>query len=551
MNDTVACDQLIYGWAGSGSGRGYQTVAMSPGIAQNDRHFIEQNSMPVSFMPGDFDECIRKFILPSGNIAVSFVKNAGRDELGRSGAYYSHFISIPWNLYSAVDMESLMKSFISDPEEAGYILRSFTREIIPLPQLFPSKAKSSAKSKSVRIFASPEDLSAFLSGISSGSVPVILSVPDAGSSEGVFRGVSAILSILPSIYSGTSIATFTSSILDESHLLKIFILPAKMAEKQSARYPEATLFESGRLASNAHFIVDPVFRELGEIMWNEDASTLKKISGGFDSLPDHMNLKDRFTYALEEYRFRVAGDAEGAIYLMEHAPTSAKEDEYYGHLRPMIAQGDIFRRIGDIYLSRLQGASAGEVNRIVDESLSLLKGNPDQALLYRYLSDLVETFSSLGDTFPYLKVFDILTDNEGNFHGALSPFLCGSKAAFRKFVSDFLPSGNRYKKFSQISGIVLSENNEKKRLDMLWAIFSRGLAAYDIGNRIEFAESFIESSLFDTSLSFDLLKEIAKQSKKSSDEEIRKKLNVLSERLIAKGLNERNTAKLRKMVEIS
>lgn len=551
MTDAVVCDQLLYGWAGSGSRQGYQPVAASSGVTTGELRYIELHAMPVSFMPGDFDSCIRKYVLPSGRITISFVKNAGRDELGRTGAYYAHFIIIPgaYGASNTTAVPAVIEALIKDPEEAYYVIRSFGTELMELPQLRIPGGIMRGRSEPRRIFASPDDFAAFLFGISSRAHTVVMTVPEGSDTSLLFTELNSMLSPLPSLFSAASITTYSGSIPDETSLFNVFLLPVYLARGNIPENGRTLLFENGALQSPHHKAER--FLELSNAIWNSDSRSLSRFSALLDDIPTGIAFDSRIRYAMAELKFEKDGAMDDAVWLLQNAPSEEYRSRYHSKLRAFVDRAGNFGKLSELYLQKLRSSGSGEADGVLIESLLLLSFNKDMDIVSSYLNDTFKVYSTLGDQYPFLGVFDCLTGRDGKHHSGLCRFIQENKTAFRRYVADFLPSGGRYKGFSQVRCIVTAIADEKKASSLVRSIFYRGISEYDLRQRLEFIEDYVDSTSFGLQLAYEMMKDTAKEARRSEDESVRKRFRFLMEKLVDRGLQEKETDKLRKLVEIN
>ena len=89
---SIVADQVLYGWAENKGRSGYQFVTQSASLIEEDFDFLEKYSIPVGLNNTTFREGRRLLSLPSGKIAMNYIKNIGKDTHGRDGAVMSHFL---------------------------------------------------------------------------------------------------------------------------------------------------------------------------------------------------------------------------------------------------------------------------------------------------------------------------------------------------------------------------------------------------------------------------------------------------------------------------
>ena len=88
----IVADQVLYGWAEKKGRSGYQFITQSTSLGEDDFNHIEKYSIPMGLNNITFKEGRRLLTLPSGKIAMNYVKNIGKDIHGRDGALMSHFL---------------------------------------------------------------------------------------------------------------------------------------------------------------------------------------------------------------------------------------------------------------------------------------------------------------------------------------------------------------------------------------------------------------------------------------------------------------------------
>ncbi len=88
----IVADQVLYGWAEKKGRSGYQFITQSTSLSEDDFNHIEKYSIPMGLNNITFKEGRRLLRLPSGKIAMNYVKNIGKDIHGRDGALMSHFL---------------------------------------------------------------------------------------------------------------------------------------------------------------------------------------------------------------------------------------------------------------------------------------------------------------------------------------------------------------------------------------------------------------------------------------------------------------------------
>ncbi|MHB1439151.1 MAG: hypothetical protein ACYCSO_01640 [Cuniculiplasma sp.] len=95
--NSVSADQVLYGWAENRGKSGFQFISSSSALVEDDFRFLEKHSLPFGMDNLKFKEGRRLMLLPSGKVAMNFVKNIGKDVHGREGALYSHFLILDQN----------------------------------------------------------------------------------------------------------------------------------------------------------------------------------------------------------------------------------------------------------------------------------------------------------------------------------------------------------------------------------------------------------------------------------------------------------------------
>lgn len=88
----IVADQVLYGWAEKKGRSGYQFITQSTSLSEDDFNHIEKYSIPMGLNNITFKEGRRLLTLPSGKIAMNYVKNIGKDIHGRDGVLMSHFL---------------------------------------------------------------------------------------------------------------------------------------------------------------------------------------------------------------------------------------------------------------------------------------------------------------------------------------------------------------------------------------------------------------------------------------------------------------------------
>ncbi len=89
---SIVADQVLYGWAEKKGRSGYQFITQSSSLSEEDFSYIEKYSIPIGLNNIAFKESRRLLTLPSGKVAMNYVKNIGKDIHGRDGALMSHFL---------------------------------------------------------------------------------------------------------------------------------------------------------------------------------------------------------------------------------------------------------------------------------------------------------------------------------------------------------------------------------------------------------------------------------------------------------------------------
>ncbi len=102
ITSSIKCDRIIFMPASIGGRGGYQIVAKSDGVRNDEFEFIESYGIPVALNPKIFEDGRRLFVFPSGRLGVNFIHNIGTGYDGRTGAIYSETIII--------DKESFLKT---------------------------------------------------------------------------------------------------------------------------------------------------------------------------------------------------------------------------------------------------------------------------------------------------------------------------------------------------------------------------------------------------------------------------------------------------------
>lgn len=104
----IVATQVLYGWMEIKGKSGFQLISMSSSLNQRDHEFLEKYSIPLNTDNLRVTECRRFFQLPSGKIAVNFIKNIGKDTHGREGALYSHFLIFEKNVFYQTQKNIMM-----------------------------------------------------------------------------------------------------------------------------------------------------------------------------------------------------------------------------------------------------------------------------------------------------------------------------------------------------------------------------------------------------------------------------------------------------------
>lgn len=92
MENAVFGEQVIFGWVDWRGKSGFHFITSSCSLDQSDYDYMSKYSLPVNSESLHIVECRRLFVLPSGKIAMNYVKDIGKDAHGRDGALYSHFL---------------------------------------------------------------------------------------------------------------------------------------------------------------------------------------------------------------------------------------------------------------------------------------------------------------------------------------------------------------------------------------------------------------------------------------------------------------------------
>ena len=92
MENKIVADQAIFGWVDWKGRSGFQFITSSSSLEQLDYDYLSKYSLPANALGVKITSCRRLFVLPSGKIAMNYVKNIGKDSHGRDGALFSHFL---------------------------------------------------------------------------------------------------------------------------------------------------------------------------------------------------------------------------------------------------------------------------------------------------------------------------------------------------------------------------------------------------------------------------------------------------------------------------
>lgn len=548
MKDTVECNQLLYGWAGGRTGRGYQTVAVSSGLQQEDIKYIESHPLPVSFIPGSFDSCFRKYTLPTGKIAFSFIKNAGKDEFGREGAYYAHFIVVTQEdlYYGGVSAADLTGNFLEDPDEVTYILRNFQSTLIQIPKIVIPARTQRIRIDPRKYFASEIDLAWFISALSTTRFPVVVELPENVTSQEAYLDISRIFEYLPHEYMSLPITSYSSSLKNETALFRIFLTDKGSKGRESVSIDSSVIFENGSLRKKFSDHLKEEYLFVSRMLWNMDESSLNSFLEYFNSLPDNLGIDLRFRYSHAEYTFSLNPGIDFAIYLFNGAPTREKRNYYEGKIKDLAVTPEDFEKVAAIYLKLLDDAESNEINTVLVQSLNILKYTEMAKNLSDYLENSLKIYSRLGDSFPFLEVFRLLSNEDGMPDSALSSFILSNKSACRKYVDDFLADGKSYPGFLLVEKVLEGSLGKKAVDDFVFKVYFRSLQKYNLDAGIGFLENYIDSGFFDKDVAIDIMKDLFKRNRKNSDPEISQSINDLFDKLTEMGLSQKEKDKFRK-----
>lgn len=540
--------QVLYGWAGSGSRKGYQVIGYSGGISMEEVKYLEMNAMPQSFSPGDFEQCLRRYTTPEGNIAFSYVRNAGRDDLGRIGAYYVHFIVVPYSSGEAgFDAASVVESFLADAEEASYIMRNFTGDPIPLPEIrIGGPGRIPVPSG---IFLSRDDLAAFLNALARGDVPVYYEAQDGKDSlRRCFIDLSRFIEDLPSSFPAVNITTYSSRPMDEFPFFRIFLLAGNGAvESASPGVPHLSI-SGGKVRAGPGAVADPEFLALAGFMWDHRDRYLQ-FRTRFDALPAASGALFRVQYAMREVEFSSSRDMDLALSLILDAPSGEVESAYMSELVPLLENEADYGKASRMFLDRLEASSPSDISQVLLSSIGILSMSPLSAPMAAFLKEASAIYSRLGDRFPYAEVFHVLSDKDGIPSTGLSRFLLEDRAAFRRFVLDVLASGNGYRSYGQVASTIGGATDREQSGDMADFIFFKAVAANDTMIQIDFLEKYFQSGNFDPDTGARIFKEVAKGTRRNRDPESTRMLRSFLVKLADSGIQERTRLKLTRLVE--
>lgn len=550
MTDSIGAEQVIYGWAGTDTRKGYQIVAASGGMSEEDLRYIDQNPLPVSFVPGSFDNCIRKYLLPSGGLAYSYVKNAGRDQFGRSGVYYAHFIAVSHESWMnpAFRETGVLEQFVRDPEEAGYILHNFNQKRLELPGLQIRSQKPGSDSTANAIFENSSDMAFFLFVLSLNQYNLVLTVPRNMDAERMLVSISGILHFLPPLYWNASITTYSSSVYDEGPLFRIFIVDPSEPGSGKISGNNIIRFMDGKPEAVSGLTVPSEFIRIAELIRANGRQSLNRIWEFLASTDSNIDLITRMRYAVNEHTFSTTGDLDMALYLARWAPTPHKAAEYSGKFKSLIKTDGDFQKVRDHYTSMLKESERGEINRVFTDSVIVLSGTGRENLLANYLGTAQEVFVKFGDPFPLAEIFKTLTGKDGKPSESLADFLSRNRKSFKAYVQDHMLLAGKFKGFEQVVPVIEKIRDPEERAESVRYIFSKGLDGCTLAEKADFIKAYSQYGRMDPEVCGNMIREISKATRKSTDQSIRDALKGIIELLQSKGFTEKGSLKLKKLI---
>ncbi len=550
MSEKSECQQLLYGWSGSGTRKGYQTIAVTPGTPRKDIEYMDLHPLPVSFSPGEMESCTRRYTLPSGNIAYSFVKSSGTDELGREGAYYVHFIIVPRRKHDtpSVDVSNLMDNFTRESEVASLILKKFESRVLDFPTLSIQLQDDGHIPDVSSYFASPSDLGWYIFSLSDSRYSIIHVVPRGRTAEQAMQDISEMTAVLPPEFQDASMTTYSKNFSVERSIFRIFFLEGS----ENSHSPGADgmlLFENGTLRTRLGTHLPMEFQEIGRLILSRDWKSLQEFSRFYSTLPGGHNIVLKMRYSCNEYMYNRSKNVDLAVFLFQHALTDERARYYAAELKQLISNAEDFRKVTRVFLDRISGADRGEVAQILRDSLSILEDAPSPQDLKEYLEKAVDIFRENKDQFPYVSVFKSLSSKEYTPTDSLAIFLANDRKMCNTYVDEFLSVREHYNGFVQIGKIIEEISDKKQVRKLILRAYGTAISAYDIQTKLDFLDDYTKTKDTDLDTASDIFIRLSKEIRSMAHNDYSGRMREIFQRLKDLGLPEKEANKLSKLVD--
>jgi len=293
---TISCDHAIYTSVVTKKVTGYQFIAWSPGVTQQDLKIIQSHTTFVRTLPYDasFKSSIRFYRLDSKRHCLTMMVNAGKDSAGRPNRIYSHNF-----ILSQQHLEVLkFNPFRLDPQ--AFILNDELRGTLEPVEVGLTEERMILDP--ILDLMDPTDMTSFLNAYLSPQKIVVVEVPgDKDMSE----LLHALISILP-VRARQNFRFSSYSMAPGDRNFKVTVIPENIKV-----YPSSNVPENFAIIDLVDHRTTPVWEDktanfsgfLMESIVTEDQGTLSELIDSTNNGPETL-YKDlgRWTNYWREYR---------------------------------------------------------------------------------------------------------------------------------------------------------------------------------------------------------------------------------------------------------
>lgn len=543
MTGIVQCRQLYYRWSGRGRKRGYQVVAASPGISREDAEYIEAHALPVSFSHDSFNRCLRAYMLPSGSTAVSVVQNAGDDELGRRGSYYSHFIIVPplgieKKIRAEHAIESIIRSMDSYPSHAS----EEEEGVSEVPVLDIGTGGRFSMPDVSRYFGSASELGYFIAALTQPEMAVVYTTD--GNREEAFADMLSLISILPLHPADLSITTYSASIADERNLFRVFLLDGSDRSASPVAMSTA-VFRNGELLNGTGAPLPEWIEGLSAMIFGGDMERVSKVLRRSMGFAGTLNPGQRLSWSYNEHMFQSEPTVEGALQLYETAPDNSERMKYLSHAGEIQKTKEQCRKVSLLFLQRMSEADPEEADSILSDSMIALGNCPSHDILVSHVDSAMAAYRKNRELFPYYGVLSSLKDKPETIAGLASSY----GGTMRQEIGEFIAMENLYSSPGYILDIAGRIDDRRSRNRFITHVFSHSFPDESWEHRASFVESYISSECLDHEVAGRMVSALFKESVKNHDENGRERIRGMISTMESTGIPEKYYSKLRKQMQ--